>query len=112
VFASGVAIGEQADTYNLKDWFAFHRMRCRPMTLLVVSTSAYPASVKGRDDAPFQARAWVPPMPAVVTRGSVKVADLFPGVHLAGPDRVTLDQAFAWQEAGRSALSEIPPSTP
>ncbi|NBW07037.1 MAG: hypothetical protein EBR82_03325 [Caulobacteraceae bacterium] len=112
VFASEVEIGGEAETYYLDAWFAFHRTRCHPMTLLVVSTSAYPASARSSDETRFQGRAWVPPTPAVVAGDSVRVADLFPGVHLTGPERVTVDQAFAWQEAGKPAAQVIDSAGP
>jgi hypothetical protein len=103
LFASETTAGAETETYSLREWLAFHRMRCRPMTLLVVMTSAYPAPAPDRGKPQFQARAWVPPMPAVISDGSVRMSDLFPGVHLSGPDRVTVDQAFVWQQPGRLA---------
>jgi hypothetical protein len=103
LFASETTAGAETETYSLREWLAFHRMRCRPMTLLVVMTSAYPAPAPDRGKPQFQARAWVPPMPAVISDGSVRMSDLFPGVHLSGPDRVMVDQAFVWQQPGRLA---------
>jgi hypothetical protein len=73
----------------LSDWFVWRDLPCGPVELLLVNTNGAGASP--------------PEMPAVITNGTVSVAELFPGVRLTGPDRVTVDQAFEWFEAGRAA---------
>lgn len=72
----------------LSDWFVWRDLPCGPVDLLLVETN------DGGD--------YLPEMPAVITDGTVSVAELFPGVRLTGPERVTVDQAFEWFEAGRA----------
>lgn len=78
------------ETFKLDEWFAYRRVDCGPMDLLIVET-------KGKGG--YAQRVYLPPMPAVVTNGHVLVRDLFPGVSLTGPEWVTVDQAFAWRDA-------------
>lgn len=81
------------ETYNLDEWFAFRESPCALGELLVVDIGV------SRDGSPYPSRVWTPPTPAVIVDGRVRVADLFPGVTLTGPEWVTVDEAFAWFEA-------------
>lgn len=72
----------------LSAWFIWRDLPCGPVDLLLVDT------LGGGD--------YLPEMPAVITDGTVSVAELFPGVRLTGPERVTVDQAFEWFKAGRA----------
>lgn len=90
VFPEGEAVeadGAQA-TFYLDEWLTHRGLDCAPRMVLVVTV--YGAQ-----------KVWIPPMPAIVENGSVRVADLFPNVAVNGPERITVDEAFALFGSGR-----------